>query len=161
MTTRPVCRLKGISKSHITIIAIGRARGEAETELVDRYLNRMRPKPKLIVLDARKSRNSQDEWHQIREHIPTGSVRLILDERGENITSMGLAHRLGQWRDDGRDLTCIIGGAYGLAEDARLSADLLLAFGKATWPHMLVRAMLVEQLYRTQDILRGGPYHHN
>ena len=148
------------SKSRITIIAIGKARGEAEAELVERYLNRIRPKPKLITFDARKNKSAQEEWNQINKKIPAGSVRIILDERGQDLTSIELARRFGHWRDQGRDITCIIGGAYGLSEDARNSADLLLAFGRATWPHMLVRAMLAEQLYRTQDILQGGPYHH-
>lgn len=84
----------------------------------------------------------------------------MLDERGRDISSDALARALGRWRDDGQEIACVIGGAYGLTDAARASADLLLAFGTATWPHMLVRAMLAEQLYRAQEILAGRPYHH-
>ena len=89
-----------------------------------------------------------------------GAVRVVLDERGRDLGSVAFAARLGGWRDEGREIACVIGGAYGLTDAARASADLLLAFGSATWPHLLVRAMLVEQLYRAQEILAGRPYHH-
>lgn len=120
----------------------------------------MRPKPVLIELDGRKSRDAADEWRRIEAAIPAQAVRVVLDERGRNLTSEALAARLGAWRDDGRDIACIIGGAYGLTDEARGSADLLLAFGSLTWPHLLARAMLAEQLYRVQEILGGRPYHH-
>jgi 23S rRNA (pseudouridine1915-N3)-methyltransferase len=120
----------------------------------------MRPKPELIEIDTRKSRNAMNEWQQIEARIPNGAARVLLDERGSSLPSPKLAARLGQWRDDGRDIACLIGGAYGFPDAARQSADLILAFGQATWPHMLVRAMLAEQLYRVQEILAGKPYHH-
>jgi 23S rRNA (pseudouridine1915-N3)-methyltransferase len=87
-------------------------------------------------------------------------VRIILDERGRDLTSKALAAKLAGWRDAGRDIALVIGGAYGLTDTARASADLLLAFGQATWPHLLVRAMLAEQLYRAQEIQSRRPYHH-
>ena len=87
-------------------------------------------------------------------------MRIVLDERGRDLPSPDFAARLGAWRDEGRPIACVIGGAYGLTDEARQSADLLLAFGNAVWPHMLVRAMLAEQLYRAQEILGGRPYHH-
>ena len=144
----------------LTIIAVGRARDADEARIVARYLARMRPKPALIEIDGRKSRDAIDEWHQIEARIPSGAARVLLDERGRDLPSPKLAARLGQWRDDGRDIACLIGGAYGFPDAARQSADLILAFGQATWPHMLVRAMLSEQLYRAQEILGGKPYHH-
>lgn len=128
--------------------------------MVDRYLARMRPKPTLIEIDGRKSRDADDEWRRIEDRLPKSAVRVVLDERGRDLASADFAKRLGRWRDDGREIACIIGGAYGLPDAARKSADLLLAFGQATWPHMLVRAMLAEQLYRAQEILNGRPYHH-
>lgn len=128
--------------------------------MVDRYLARIRPKPDLIEIDGRKSRDADDEWRRIEARLPNGAARVVLDERGRDFGSVDLAKRLGQWRDQGRDVAFVIGGAYGLPDAARASADLLLAFGAATWPHLLVRAMLAEQLYRAHDILAGGPYHH-
>ena len=119
----------------------------------------MRPKPTLIELDGRKSKDAEDEWRRIEARIPAGAARVVLDERGRDIPSTDLAKRLARWRDDGREVALIIGGAYGLPETARRSADLLLAFGQATWPHLLVRAMLAEQLYRAATILSGSPYH--
>jgi 23S rRNA (pseudouridine1915-N3)-methyltransferase len=91
---------------------------------------------------------------------PPGTVTVLLDERGVSLTSEEFAARLGRWRDHGRrDIRFVIGGADGHDEAARQSADLLLAFGRATWPHLLVRAMLAEQLYRAVTILTGHPYH--
>lgn len=120
----------------------------------------MRPRPELIEIDGRKSRDAEDEWRRIEAKIPDGAARIVLDERGRDLTSRAFAGRLAAWRDEGRAIACIIGGAYGLTDEARRSADLLLAFGQATWPHLLVRAMLTEQLYRAQEILAGRPYHH-
>ncbi len=85
---------------------------------------------------------------------------MALDERGQALSSAALAARLGRWRDEGvRELRFLIGGADGLAEAERAGADLCLAFGPATWPHLMVRAMLAEQLYRAMTILAGHPYH--
>ncbi len=134
--------------------------GQPEARLVERYLGRMRPAPELIEIDGRKSRDADDEWRRIEARLPDGAARVVLDERGRDLTSPDVAARLGRWRDDGRPIACVIGGAYGLPDAARESADLLLAFGSATWPHLLVRAMLAEQLYRAQEILAGRPYHH-
>ena len=130
-----------------------------EAALVERYLDRIRPKPDLIEIDGRKSRDAADEWKRIEARLPDGAVRIVLDERGRDLPSPDFAARLGAWRDEGRSIACVIGGAYGLTDEARRSADLLLAFGKAVWPHMLVRAMLAEQLYRAWTILTHHPYH--
>ena len=89
-----------------------------------------------------------------------GAVTVALDERGTALSSAGLAARLGAWRDGGvRELRFLVGAADGLSDAERAGADLLLAFGPATWPHLLVRAMLAEQLYRAMTILAGHPYH--
>ena len=85
---------------------------------------------------------------------------VLLDGRGENISSDALAGRVRGWRDGARETVCfIIGGADGLGPALRDRADLVLAFGSATWPHQLVRIMLLEQIYRTMTILSGHPYH--
>ncbi|NNJ65820.1 MAG: 23S rRNA (pseudouridine(1915)-N(3))-methyltransferase RlmH, partial [Xanthomonadales bacterium] len=88
------------------------------------------------------------------------SPLIVLDERGRSLTSPQFAAQLADWRDQGRAEACIvIGGADGIAPDLRAKADFQLSFGKMVWPHMLVRVMLTEQLYRAASILAGTPYH--
>jgi 23S rRNA (pseudouridine1915-N3)-methyltransferase len=92
--------------------------------------------------------------------LPPQSVIVALDETGEQLGSAAFASRLETWRDSGqRECRFLIGAADGLSTDERASATLLLSFGRATWPHMLARAMLVEQLYRALSIIAGHPYH--
>ena len=89
-----------------------------------------------------------------------GSVTILLDEKGEQLSSLAFARKLERWRDSGvREARFLIGGADGFGEAERASADLLLAFGKATWPHLLARAMLAEQLFRATSLLANHPYH--
>lgn len=91
---------------------------------------------------------------------PSGTMIIALDERGEQLGSADLAKRLGDARDSGvKEARFLIGAADGLTNEERASATLLLSFGRATWPHMLVRAMLVEQLWRATSIIAGHPYH--
>ncbi len=94
---------------------------------------------------------------------PAGDGRLrrvLLDEKGEALPSLALAERLGGWRDDGvREARFELGAADGFDDAERAGADLLLSFGRATWPHLLARAMLAEQLFRATSILAGHPYH--
>jgi len=92
--------------------------------------------------------------------LPAASVTIVLDERGKAISSVDLAKKLEAWRDGGkREVRFLIGAAEGHAEEQRSSADLLMSFGAATWPHLLVRAMLAEQLFRATSILANHPYH--
>jgi 23S rRNA (pseudouridine1915-N3)-methyltransferase len=92
--------------------------------------------------------------------LPPPSVIVALDESGEQLGSTALAMKLETWRDAGtRECRFLIGAADGLSDEERRSAALLLSFGRATWPHMLARAMLVEQLYRATSIIAGHPYH--
>jgi 23S rRNA (pseudouridine1915-N3)-methyltransferase len=92
--------------------------------------------------------------------IPDGAAVVLLDRMGENLSTEALTGRLTSWRDSGQDATVfIIGGPDGLAPTLREKADLRLAYGGATWPHQLVRVMLLEQLYRAVTILSGHPYH--
>lgn len=92
--------------------------------------------------------------------LPTGARLVALDERGQAWTSRELADRLGQWRDQGTAaLAFAIGGADGLGRAVIERADAVLSLGAMTWPHLLVRGMLLEQLYRAQQILAGHPYH--
>jgi len=92
--------------------------------------------------------------------LPPNAVRVFLDERGKALTSTELARKLEAWRDDGkREARFLIGAADGHDDQERSEADLLLSFGPATWPHLLARAMLAEQLFRATSILANHPYH--
>ena len=92
--------------------------------------------------------------------LPSNAISILLDERGEALSSIRLAKKLESWRDNGkREARFTIGAADGHGDDERGQADLLLSFGPATWPHLLVRAMLAEQLFRATSILANHPYH--
>ncbi|HEX5644693.1 MAG TPA: 23S rRNA (pseudouridine(1915)-N(3))-methyltransferase RlmH [Erythrobacter sp.] len=133
------------------VIARGKIARTPEAELVARYEKRLAWPVKLTELP--------DTGGRVPE--PQGSCRtVLLDERGRNLSSDELAQLLGRWRDDGvREARFVLGAADGHSEEERAAADLLLAFGSATWPHLLARAMLMEQLYRATTILAGHPYH--
>ena len=132
------------------IIARGKIGRSPEAELVDRYLKRIAWLVKLTELSERAP-------------VPppsSGSVSILLDEKGAALSSMQLAKRLEQWRDRGiREARFVIGAADGHSAEERSAADLLISFGPATWPHLLVRAMLAEQLFRATSILANHPYH--
>ena len=115
---------------------------------------------RIIEVEDRRASGLAAEGAALRRAIPQGAVRVVLDERGEMISSTALADRLARWRDGGRGEVCfVIGGADGSDPALRSEADLVLSFGPMVWPHMLVRAMLAEQLYRAATILAGAPYH--
>jgi 23S rRNA (pseudouridine1915-N3)-methyltransferase len=132
------------------IIARGKIGRTPEAELVGRYLKRIAWPTKLTELPER--------GREI-EPLP-GAVTIVLDERGRALSSMELAKELERWRDGGkREARFLVGAADGHSDDQRRGADLLLSFGPATWPHLLVRAMLAEQLFRATSILANHPYH--
>ncbi|HLU91644.1 MAG TPA: 23S rRNA (pseudouridine(1915)-N(3))-methyltransferase RlmH [Pedomonas sp.] len=134
------------------IVAVGRIGRSPEAELVARYAARLGPALKITELSEQKAQ---------RLPPPEGGARtVVLDERGKMLSSEAFAAKLGAWREDGvREVRFLIGGADGHAEQVRQSADLLLSFSPMTWPHMLVRSMLAEQLYRATSILANHPYH--
>jgi 23S rRNA (pseudouridine1915-N3)-methyltransferase len=133
------------------IVARGRIGRGPESELVDRYMKRVAWPTKLTEL-AETGGKVPD--------TPTGTRTVVLDETGRDLPSRDLASTLGRWRDDGvREARFLIGAADGHEAETRAQADLLLGFGKATWPHLMVRAMLAEQLWRATSILAGHPYH--
>ena len=118
------------------------------------------------IVEIRESRAQDVERRRTEESIaianiiPERAIVAILDERGDNLDSAALAALLRKWREDDRPAACfVIGGADGLAQSLREQAKIRLAFGAATWPHQLVRIMLLEQLYRAGTILAGHPYH--
>ena len=133
------------------IVARGKIARSPESELVDRYIRRIAWPTRLTELP--------DSGGTVAT-LPSNSVTIVVDERGETLSSMDLARKLESWRDGGRrEARFLIGAADGHGKDVRESADLLLSFGPATWPHLLVRAMLAEQLFRATAILANHPYH--
>ena len=133
------------------IVARGKIARSPESELVDRYIKRIPWPTRLTELP--------DSGGSIPA-LPGNSVTIVLDERGETLSSMAFAKKLEGWRDSGkREARFLIGAADGHAPETRADADLLLSFGPATWPHLLVRAMLAEQLFRATSILANHPYH--
>ena len=133
------------------VIARGKIARSPEAELVARYEKRLTWPVKLTELPETGGRipDAQSPFKTV-----------LLDERGKNLSSAELASTLGKWRDDGmREARFVLGAADGHSKGERAEADLLLAFGKATWPHLMARAMLMEQLYRATTILAGHPYH--
>ncbi|OJW73519.1 MAG: 23S rRNA (pseudouridine(1915)-N(3))-methyltransferase RlmH [Sphingomonadales bacterium 63-6] len=133
------------------VIARGKIGRSPEADLVARYEKRIQWPMKLTELP--------ETGGSIAEPL-TPCRTVLLDERGKQLSSEEFAALLGRWRDDGvREARFVLGAADGHGDAARQEADLLLAFGKATWPHLLARAMLMEQLFRATSILAGHPYH--
>jgi len=133
------------------IVARGRIGRGPEAELVERYLKRVGWPTRISELP--------DTGGKLPDRGP-GTRVVMLDETGENLPSRTLAERLGRWRDDGvREARFLIGAADGFDDAQRAEADLLLSFGRATWPHLMARAMLAEQLWRATSILANHPYH--
>jgi 23S rRNA (pseudouridine1915-N3)-methyltransferase len=133
------------------IVARGKIGRSSEAELVERYLKR--------IAWPTKTTELPESGGRVPPPAENG-VTILLDEKGEQLASLDFARRLDLWRDAGkREARFLIGGADGFGEAERASADLLLAFGKATWPHLLARAMLAEQLWRATSILANHPYH--
>lgn len=152
----------------VQICAVGRLRAGPERALVDDYLARFdragRPLglgPATVTeIDDRKGGGMAAEAALLLRATPPGAEVVALDERGSAMTSPDFAALLARARDAGRPALCLlIGGADGLDATVRDRADTLLGLGPMVWPHMLVRAMLAEQLYRAATILAGSPYH--
>ena len=156
----------------LIVISIGRLKQGPERELADRYRDRFDDIGRklgfrgLDVLEIPESRardaatRISDEAAAITALIPDKSVLVALDERGASVDSATFARNIGRWRDESVPACVfVIGGADGLSPDFRRKAKLGIAFGAATWPHQMVRVMLLEQIYRAATILAGHPYH--
>jgi 23S rRNA (pseudouridine1915-N3)-methyltransferase len=131
------------------IVARGKIGRSPEADLVERYLKRITWPTRVTELPDRGGRVPV---------LPANSVLVVLDERGGALSSRELAKKLEAWRDGGkREARFLIGAADGFGDEVRSSADLLLSFGNATWPHLLARAMLAEQLFRATSILANHP----
>ncbi|WP_172298607.1 23S rRNA (pseudouridine(1915)-N(3))-methyltransferase RlmH [Pseudoruegeria sp. HB172150] len=152
----------------LNICAVGRLRSGPERALVDDYLTRFDRTGRglglgpatLTEVEDRKGGGMVAEADLLRRSVPKGAKLAVLDERGKRLTSPEFSELLGRWRDEGvQDAAFLIGGADGLDPSLRSEADFALCFGAMVWPHMLVRVMLSEQLYRAASILAGTPYH--
>ena len=156
----------------IIIAAVGKLKSGPETELSERYAKRATQTGRALglksieVIEIRESRADEAAKRMLEESIalttiiPPGAVVVLLDVKGENRDSDQLASQLSAWRaNDSPAVVFIIGGADGFAPSLRDKATLRLSFGAATWPHQLVRVMLLEQIYRATTILTGHPYH--
>ena len=156
----------------IIVAAIGRLKRGPETELSERYVKRAAQSGRSLglrsidIIEIRESRAAEADKRMIEELIalaniiPPDAAVVLLESRGDNLDSASLAARLADWRAQDRPATVfVIGGPDGLAASLAAKADLKLAFGAATWPHQLVRVMLLEQIYRATTILSGHPYH--
>lgn len=146
------------------LAAVGRVKPGPELDLFNQYSKRL--SAPITVREVEEKRPLPTPERMAREAdlllaaLPPQAVVVALDERGKTMGSVDFATRLGRWRDDGiADLAFVIGGADGHGQAVRDRAAMLLSFGAMTWPHMLVRAMVAEQLWRAQAILAGHPYH--
>jgi 23S rRNA (pseudouridine1915-N3)-methyltransferase len=143
----------------LAIVAAGIMKDRAQRLLFDHYAEGITLKE---VEEKRKVKGSEllrREAELIRKAIPKGALIVALDRRGRALTSEELAERLARWKSKTKNVVFIVGGAEGLDEALRDEADFVLSFGPNTWPHMLARIMLAEQIYRAQAILAGHPYH--
>ncbi len=150
------------------LCAVGRLRTGPERDLIADYTQRFDRTGRALGLgpltehevEDKKNAGMGAEAELLARAVPAGAVLVTLDERGKLLTSPEFAAQLGRWRDGGRqDVAFVIGGADGIDPTLRSKADFSISFGQMVWPHMLVRVMLAEQLYRAANILSGGPYH--
>lgn len=152
----------------VHICAVGRLRSGPEKALIDDYTQRFDRTGRahglgplsLHEVEDKKGGGMGAEAQLLERVIPKGALICVMDERGKVISSPQFSDKLGEWRDNGRqDLAILIGGADGIDPTLRAKADFAISFGKMVWPHMLVRVMLTEQLYRAASIQAGSPYH--
>ena len=149
---------------NVLIAAIGRAKAGPEKDLTEDYIARLPWRVNVKEIEIKKEADATTrkakEGAALLAAVPAGARIVVLDERGKAQSSAQFAERLGAWRDGGvRSVAFLIGGADGHDETVRARAEMLLSFGAMTWPHMMVRAMLAEQIYRAHSILTNHPYH--
>ena len=147
----------------LAILAAGRARKSPEHELATQWMGRIAHGGEIIEIESRLpagTGRTRDEGARLLRHLGAGDKLVVCDPAGEDYPSPKLAALIGGWRDQAVPRACFaIGGADGHGTEILARANLRLAFGAATWPHLLFRAMLAEQLYRAEMILSGHPYH--
>lgn len=149
------------------LLLVGRSERGMVTDGVEHYLGRLArvcSVEQVVLPEAGKgdpAYQQRVECERILAALKPGERVVVLDERGRHLTSPQFAERIGSWRDQGvRQVAFVIGGAYGMTDEVRARADLVLALSAMTFPHQLVRVLFAEQLYRAMSILQGSPYHH-
>lgn len=148
----------------ITLLAIGRMKAGAAQDLFELYRQRLRWPMTVKEVEERRALPAetlkQQEGALLLDALPKGARVVALDETGRQMTSRDFAALLGRWQDEGtQDAAFLVGGADGLSQQTLRAADVILSLGRMTWPHMLVRGLLAEQLFRAESILAGHPYH--
>ena len=148
----------------VVIVAVGRVRAGPERSLIETYAKRLAWPLEIVEVREKKplsgDERSSREASLLLDAVPDGAVVVVLDEAGKAVTSKRFAQRMGRWRDEGRACVAfLIGGADGHGPAVAERAELTLSLGAMTWPHQLVRVLLIEQLYRAGSILAGHPYH--
>lgn len=149
---------------NIQIIAVGRMKKCPELDLMNTYLKRCPWTVKVIEVEEKRPLKGTErmarEGELLLKAIPEGATIIALDERAKQLRSTNFANKIRDWQDQGvANLVFLIGGADGYDKKVKDQAHTLISFGDMTWPHMMVRAMLSEQLYRASTILSGHPYH--
>ncbi len=148
----------------LTIVSVGRFKSGPEQALFEHFRRRVSWQTTLREVEVAGGRvggaRIRREAEGLEAAVPAGARRVALDERGKALSSAHFARLLGDWQDSGhREVAFFIGGAEGLAPGLVAGCDLVLSYGSPTWPHLMVRGMLMEQIYRAQQILVGHPYH--
>ena len=144
---------------HITIVAVGRLKPSPLLSLVQDYVTPLHWKVTFKELDPKEEAKSTF-GEKFLSLIPKNTFLIALDEKGTSLSSMDFSHHIEKWQTQGESHLCfLIGAARGLPPLAQQKAQMTLSFGRTTWPHMMVRLLLVEPLYRAQQILSGHPYH--
>ena len=148
----------------ILVLAVGKCGKSPEKDLIERYQTRLPWKMGIREFAEKRYGSAEEsqekEADQFLSAIPEGAKVIALDERGDTLTSSKLADTFAKWQNQSTsNAVFIIGGADGLSKRVRARADLVISFGAMTWPHMMVRAMLAEQVYRIWSIIQGHPYH--
>jgi 23S rRNA (pseudouridine1915-N3)-methyltransferase len=145
------------------ILAVGRQKPGPLKELEQHYTSRITLALTIREVEERRKLPPAEmkarEAELLLDAVPKAATIVALDSRGESLSSTGFAKRIAQWREAGSDLAFIVGGAEGLADTVLQKARFTLSLGDMTWPHLLARSMLLEQIYRAQQILAGHPYH--
>lgn len=148
----------------IIIACIGHLKSGPELDLLTKYVKQTRWRVTVREFEDKKSGSAEErkkrEGEMLLSAVPAGAKIIVMDERGKQTGSEAFAKKLGGWQDEGVPaVVFMIGGADGHTDELRKRADYLMAFGEMTWPHMLARVMLAEQIYRAKTILDGHPYH--
>jgi len=140
----------------IDLIAVGKLKNDPLADVFEDYKKRLTWKFTLIELEGK---NQADELSKISEKLKPSSALIVMDERGKSLPSREFSAKIESWQTAFNHIQFVIGGADGLNDEIRKKATMLLSLGSQTWPHMLARVMLMEQIYRAQQITAGHPYH--